>query len=162
MILTMGLVLGIASAFIEIKLVKGSPWFAHVMEVGLNIPLTPWTISAQMINIVFSVLLSALLGVFFGATGLVALFAGIVSTCITQPYYSMEPKVKAFIATYRTKRVKMGATHAKLTAIWADFKRPVQDTIKIVLIMLRIITFPFQAARKASAKYTAMKEAIRP
>jgi hypothetical protein len=50
----------------------------------------------------------------------------------------------------------------KLSAIWADFKRPVQDFIKLVLIALRIITFPFVAARKASAKYTAMKEAIRP
>lgn len=160
MILTMGLVLGIASAFIEIKLVKGSPWFAKVMEDGLG--FGRFRISAQMINITFSVLLSALLGVFFGATGLVALFAGIVSTCITQPWYSLAPKVRAIVDHWKTRKLKAHATSGKLQAIWADFKRPVQDTIKLVLVFLKIITFPFVAARKASAKYTAMKEAIRP
>lgn len=162
MLLMMGFVLGLASAFIEIKFVKSSPAFARVMEQGINIPLTPWRISASMINITFSMLLSVVLGMFFGATGLVALFAGIISTCITQPYYSLEPKVLAIIDHWRTKKVKMGATRAKFNAVWADFKRPVQDTIKLVLVFLKIITFPFVAARKASAKYTAMKEAYRP
>lgn len=162
MILTMGLVLGIASAFIEIKFVKGSPWFANVMQVGLKIPFTPWTVSAQMINIGFSVGLSALLGVFFGATGLVALFAGIVSTCITQPYYSLEPKVLAIFAHWRTRKLQAGKMGDKLTAMWADFKRPVQDFIKLVLVFLKIITFPFVAIRKASVMYTQMKAKVQP
>jgi len=162
MILTMGLILGLASAFIEIKFVKSSAKFAYIMEHGYKLPLLPWTVSAQFINITFSMLLSVVLGMFFGATGLVALFAGIVSTCITQPYYSLEPKVLATISHWRSRKAQASKMGTKLSAIWADFKRPVQDFIKLVLIALRIITFPFVAARKASAKYTAMKEAIRP
>lgn len=77
MLLTAGVLLGFVSAWFEISLVRHSPGLLNFMCKFKKIPLP----------LIFSVILSILLGMAFGAAGVTVLLAGVFSTCITQPYY---------------------------------------------------------------------------
>lgn len=77
MLLTAGILLGVVSAYFEIALVRHSPGLMDLMTRFKKVPLP----------LIFSIILSILLGMAFGAEGVTVLLAGIFSTCLTQPYY---------------------------------------------------------------------------
>jgi hypothetical protein len=77
-----GLFLAGGSMYIEYYMVRNWKWFYKLMHSPRS----------ALISLFFSLFLSAVLGSVFGAEGMTVMFAGIVSTVMMQPVYSMMRK----------------------------------------------------------------------
>jgi hypothetical protein len=118
MLLTMVILLALSSAFLEVKLAKALPIW-HKMSV-----------KSQAFNLLGSIALSYVLGMLFGASGLIALMAGIVSTVITVPYYSGLRYIEDN-ETKVTENVQI-----------------VKDAGRGIWFFVKFIGFPFRVVRK--------------
>jgi hypothetical protein len=75
MLLMAALILGVASAMLELVL--------YMRVASLRALIKRW----EVLGLFLSLLISALLGMVFGAAGLTVMIAGVVSTVFTQPVY---------------------------------------------------------------------------
>lgn len=92
--LTTALVLAFVSAYVEIALMKRVPLLCALSKRYL------------VFSIVFSIILSYVLGMFFGASGVVPLIAGLLSTVATEPMHAFHrmdanSQVKVFVRDVR-------------------------------------------------------------
>lgn len=167
MLLTMGLILAFMSAAMEVVLVHNIGFLAKIYKTGFNIPLTkflkngPWHVHGEIINIGMSILLSVLVGKVFGVKGgLTIMFAGIVSTLMTEPWFAMERAIGRDIhpiAETKALMLRFKTIWARAVRLYADFAGAVHTTWKGICLFFKVIFFPFVMIHKASLKYNAYK-----
>lgn len=101
----------------------------------------------KWLNMVISILLSFILGLAFGAAGLIALGAAVISTVLSVPAYAFlhwnydTPRAVAHGGSefkYYTKRFKLGLDKWKVA---------LSDLAKLTYTIIRTITFPIWATR---------------
>lgn len=166
MYLTMGLVLALVSTMIEVLLVHGAPWIDRIYTTGVHLRFFKWRwhIRGIWFNTAGSFILSALIGAMFSADGVTVLFGSMVSTALSQAWFSTEKFCRSlgwtwpgFKANVRGKVLTLQRTKDNVVRVYHDFQRPVQDCMRFALFVLRAVTYPFVLARKASAAYTAKR-----
>lgn len=82
MLLTMAILLGIVAASIELR-------------TSLSIPFVRTAIEKfSVLGVIFSILLSIIIGSIFGAAGLVVMLGAMIATTLTQPVYMVLSHVK--------------------------------------------------------------------
>jgi len=132
--------------------------FIFEMIIASKIP--SWRRNAKkykMINLVLSVLLSFVMGVLFGAAGLIVMTAAILSTLMSIPGYSFlywcydSPEAKRNggnqIAYYKKQTVNA----------FTKMKRACVDLFELIYKIIRIITFPIWGTRALMQKVRSMR-----
>lgn len=146
-----------AAMFFEYKVVTSVPFVGRLFEkkfiniMGKDIPVT-------MLPLVFSLVLSLMLGALFGAAGLICFVAGLLSTLCMQPIYAMmragtwgstqvtiKAKKAAIVDGYTRNKNNIVATYHAVVSI-------TMLIIKIVMIPVRIIAFILRIAGSVSDK----------
>jgi hypothetical protein len=151
MLLTAGLIIALVSTYTEIKLVHGSQTIRSLYTKGMG------KVEGIWFNTAGSFFLSYLLGAMFSADGMTVLLGAVLSTGLSQMYFSGEEFLsgREFNLSAKVQGIKDG--YNTTAAIARDFKQPLLDFAKILLWTLRAITFPFAIARKLSVAYTERK-----
>lgn len=146
--LVMALILTVGTAWIEIRFARniGPLWW--IMEHGLG-PISP-----ALCNLVFSIGISTMLGKLFGVNGLVGFMAGVMSTGVTNMYYPNEHFVKSARRVISVAPNKVASAVHSTGKVYGDFKQPIADFSKMILVFLRIVTTPVRWLRAASVAYT--------
>jgi hypothetical protein len=138
MLLTMMIMLAIASTLVE-------------MMFAVNIPA--WRRAARQykwFNMTISIFLSFIMGAAFGAAGVIALGAAMVSTVLSIPGYEFlywnydSPHAQRYPGGLLKHSMK------KWSTVFKDF-------FKIVYQILRVITAPIWLTRAAFVKYNQFK-----
>lgn len=132
--LTMVILLSVFSAALELM-------------IAAKIPLwRQWSYKSKLFNLLNSLLLSYLVGMAFGAQGLIAMTAGVLSTFLTIPGYTIlywnydSPKAKN---TPQRNRYQ----HAK-----EKLAEPISDMGKITYGAVKVITAPLWIPRRVYNK----------
>lgn len=112
-ILTTAIVFGIIAAILELRLALKIPIIRKLVE------------RFSVVGIGFSIGLSLLLGMLFGAAGMIVMFAAILATTLTQPVYVFLNKTKK-----QTSKTKQQVEDFKAT--W----RPVGKLIKYAFLLV--------------------------
>jgi hypothetical protein len=122
-ILITGLVLGLASIYLELKIVK-------------SIPQLGWAVKKfAIVGVVFSLALSVVLGGIFGAAGIVVMIAGICSTATTAPIYK-------FRATLESKNTEVQRRIGIARQAKNDAIRTYTPVAKGVVFAAKVVTAP--------------------
>lgn len=138
MLLTMMIMVAIASFIVE-------------MMIAVNIPA--WRQNARKykwFNMVMSILLSFVLGIAFGAAGVIALGAAMISTVLSIPGYEY------IYWNYDSPEAQrhggnLMKHHAKK---WAS---ALKDLFKLIYKIIRIITFPIWGTAWLIEKYRSLR-----
>lgn len=124
-----------------------------VVEMMFAARIPAWRKNAhkyKWVNMTLSIMLSFILGLMFGAAGLIALGAAMISTVMSIPGYAI------LHWNYDSKEAQKhgGNMTAYLRGKWIQaFK----DLAKVIYTIIRIITFPIWATRSAVQKINAIK-----
>lgn len=108
-------------------------------------------------NLINSMVISWVVGIMFGAAGLIAMTAGILSTLMSIPgYYILywmydSPQAKANGGN------QLQYQKQKLAKEFNKWSIALKDLFKLIYKIIRIITFPFWFLRYCLVKYTAYK-----
>ena len=138
MLLTMMIMLAIASTVVE-------------MMIALNIPA--WRRAARKykwFNMLVSILLSFIMGIAFGAAGVIALGAAMISTVLSIPGYEFlywnydSPQAQRHDGNMLKHQRKKWGTALK-------------DFFTLIYKIIRILTFPIWATRWVVLKWTAYR-----
>lgn len=125
-----------------------------VVEMMFAARIPSWRKNAhkyKWVNMTLSLLLSFILGVMFGAAGLIALGAAMISTVLSIPGYAI------LHWNYDSKEAQKhgGNMIHYLRGKWIQaFK----DLAKIIYGIIRIITFPIWATRAVINKLNSLKQ----
>lgn len=119
MLLVMGLVLAIASAIIEFRVLKAIPLFGK------------WNKKSAAFGMALSFAISWIFGWLFAASGLVVMFAGVLSSALTEPVHMV-------------KRAREGAGN-KLDDTVMKIEEILKPWIKLGKICLFILFIPIAA-----------------
>lgn len=150
--IAMAIVLALMSAWVEIRLVRRIPFVNNLMTKGAL------GIDAGLINLVFSIGISLVMGAAFGVGGLIAFLGGLGSTVLTNIYYPNEESIKVFTSGIAKIPHKINDGKNSMVKVYNDFKQPIKDVLTVIKTILQIITYPFVLARKMSAAYTRRVE----
>lgn len=145
MLLSMMLILAITSTILELMIAAKVPvWRRLSAQSGL-------------FNLLNSLFISYIMGIAFGATGLIAMGAGVISTVLTVPGYKFlywnydSPQAQA-LGTTRTSDIKK-----KATVKYEKGKEVASDLAKVAYVSGRVITAPIWIPRKANHKIKSYK-----
>jgi hypothetical protein len=133
---------------------------SFVFEMMLAAKIPAWRQNAKrnkIINLVLSVLLSFIMGVLFGAAGLIVMTAAIISTLMSVPGYAFlywnydSPQAQA--------RGGNQIQHMKVTTIksYRKFKQAFVDLANMIYKIIRVITFPIWGTRALKNKINARR-----
>jgi len=126
--------LAIASAAVELIFASKFPVWRRVARQN------------KAVNLSISIALSFLLGIMFGAAGLIAMSAAIISTVLVIPGYAL--------LEWAYDSPEAQAKGGNLIKYYSDKAKVVsKDTINLVYKILRILTFPIWAFRSILDKY---------
>lgn len=141
MLFSMMIILAITSCLLELMIAARVPLWRR------------WSAKSPLFNLVNSLFISFVMGIAFGAAGLVALGAGVISTLLSVPgykflYWNYDSPVA--IHRYdgnRFKHIKENFSDysAKWIVAWKDF-------FKLVYTFIKIITFPIWFTRLVYVK----------
>ena len=112
-----------------------------------------------LFNLLNSLVISFIMGIAFGASGLVAMGAGVVSTILSVPGYAFlhwnydSPKAQT-LGIPRTQHIKIVAKDKSEKG-----KELAGDLAKVAYGTGKVITAPIWVTRKATTKYKAYKKA---
>jgi uncharacterized membrane protein len=124
-----------------------------VVELTFASKFPVWRKAAKRnkaINLAISIALSFVLGIMFGAAGLITMAAAIISTVLVIPGY-------AFLEWAYDSPQAQARGGNQLKYFSDKTKVVVSDTIKIIYKILRVITFPLWGSRIARDKYRNFK-----
>lgn len=133
-----------------------------IVEMMFAANFAGWRINAhkyKWFNMVVSVLISFILGIAFGAQGLIALGAAMISTVLSIPGYAFlhwnydSPKAQT-LGTPRTVHIKTVVKDKSDKG-----KELAGDLAKVAYGTGKVITAPIWISRKATTKYKAYKKA---
>lgn len=124
-----------------------------IVELAFAANFSRWRQAAnnnKAINLSISVVISYILGVAFGAAGLIAMSAAIISTVLSIPGY-------AFLHwAYDSPRAQKH--NGNLLKHYTDkWKQVLTDFVAFVYKILRIITFPIWATRAVILKFNNIR-----
>lgn len=129
---------------------------SSAVELMLAAKIPAWRRSAKkykLINLSFSILLSFLLGMMFGAVGLIAMSAAVISTIMSIPGYSL-----LYWAYDSPDALAKGGNKFKY---YSDkWKQVLTDFVNLMYKIFRIITFPIWATRLVFQKFTEAKNKV--
>lgn len=138
MLLSMMLILAVTSCALELMIASKVP---------------PWrrlSAKSPLFNLINSLFISFIMGLAFGASGLVALGAGVISTILSVPGYQFlywnydSPQAKASGGNImKHNRSKWGSA--------------ISDLFKLIYKIIRIITFPIWGLRWLNQKLNKRK-----
>lgn len=145
-------ILAIASSFFELMIAAKIPIWRRLSAQSL------------LFNLANSMVLSYVVGIMFGASGLIAMTAGIFSTILSIPGYKFlywnfdSPGAQArggnqMVYLRENVHAKREAFHTQMEP-WVQLGR---DLSKLIYKILRVITFPFWFARACLVKYQDLK-----
>lgn len=130
------------------------------VELMIAAKIPTWRINAhkyKLVNLGLSILLSYIIGILFGAAGLIAMTAAIVSTIMSIPGYKIlhwmydSPQAQARGGNQYTYYKNSYNVHK---ARWSVV---INDFFKILYKILRIITFPYWIGRAILKKYQIVR-----
>jgi hypothetical protein len=154
-LLTMALIIAGVSTYSEVKLVHASAWLRNLYVHGKG------GIDGVYFNTAGSFILSWLMGVLFGASGVTVFLGGILSTGMSQAYFSAEGFVQDrgwSLEKAKTRSSQLQSSYrskkAAATKVADDFRQPVKDLMSLILVIIKIIVAPVVAIRKMSVAYT--------
>lgn len=145
--LTMVFLLAITSTIFELMIAARIPAWRRLSH------------KSTLFNLINSMFLSYLVGIMFGATGLIAMTAGVVSTLLSIPGYAFlawnydSPKAISN-GTTRVQTMKVN-THVK----YNKSKEVIQDLGKIAYGTGKVVTAPLWIPRRINTKLKARKAA---
>jgi len=120
------------------------------LMIAANVPLwRQWSYKSKLFNLLNSMFLSYFIGLGFGAQGLIALTAGVLSTFLTIPGYSyLNWNYDTEIAKtkYEGNRYKYAKNVSKPKIVKA--KELGSDLIKVGYVTGKVITAPLWISRK--------------
>jgi hypothetical protein len=158
MLLTIGFVVALASTYVEIKLVQGSSAIDRLYTHGL------FGIRGVWFNTAGSFLLSFLIGAMFGATGVTVLFGGMLSTGLSQGYFSSKKwmndvgwswlRAKNETTTYLTDHrdeIASGIDRARTNIIL---------TWQAICWVWRMLMLPFRMAKATQLAYVENRDRL--
>lgn len=133
MLLTMMLILAVTSTVLELMIAAKIPAWRKLSH------------RSKLFNLVNSLVLSFLIGVAFGAAGLIAMGAGVISTLLSYPGY------KFLYWMYDSPMAqKHGGNMFEYTK--KKWMTALKDLAKVIYSVIRVITFPVWATRWAYNK----------
>lgn len=138
MLLTMMIMLAIASTVVELM------FAAKIPSWRKNAHKFKW------LNMVISIGLSFILGIAFGAAGIIALGAAMISTVLSIPGY-------AFLAWNYDSPQAQRYPEGLLAHNLKKWKTVISDFFKILYKILRVITAPIWITRSIVQKYNNYK-----
>ena len=135
---TLAIMLALASTIIEMSLAAKFPVWRRAAKKN------------KTINMIISILLSFVLGIMFGAGGLIAMSAGMMSTVFSIPGY-------AFLewAYDSPQAQKRGGNQIEYYN--KRWKQALADLVQLTYKVIRIITVPIWATRNAINKFNTVK-----
>ena len=136
MLLWIGLIIAVISTFTEIKLVHGAKWIDTLYTKGFM------GIDGVYFNTAGSFILSWVIGMLFGATGLTVMLGGALSTGMSQMWFMVENQLKENGYTWESFKEEYSQ---KMT----DFAQLMRDFWKVIVFCIRVITFPIWGTRAA-------------
>lgn len=124
-----------------------------VVELMFAAKIPAWRKGAhklKWLNMVISIALSFILGLAFGAAGLIALGAAMLSTVLSIPGY-------AFLNwNYDSKQAQRNGGNM-IQHIYKKWTQAFKDLAKIFYAIIRVITFPVWGTRVLINKYNTIK-----
>lgn len=133
-----------------------------IVEMMFAVNFRSWREAAhkyKAVNMIISLFLSFVIGMAFGAGGLIAMTAGMMSTVLSIPGYAFlhwnmdSPKARS-LGTTRTNNAKKIAKNK-----YEKTKEVTNDLGKVAYGTAKVVTAPVWIPRKISNKYKSYKEA---
>lgn len=138
MLLSMMLILAVTSTLLELMIAAKIPAWRRLSA------------KSPLFNLLNSLFISFLTGLAFGAAGLIAMGAGVISTVLSVPGYQF------LHWNYDSEMAKRnGGSMYKYTV--NKWKTVISDFFKILYKILRVITFPIWATRSVLQKWNQYK-----
>lgn len=138
MFLSMMLILAVTSTLLELMIAAKIPAWRRLSA------------KSPLFNLLNSLLISFLTGLAFGAAGLIAMGAGVISTVLSVPGYQF------LHWNYDSEMAKRnGGSMYKYTV--NKWKTVISDFFKIIYKIMRFITAPIWITRAAIVKYNSFK-----
>lgn len=138
MLLSMMLILAVTSCALELMIAAKVPVWRRLSA------------QSPLFNLVNSLFISFIMGVAFGASGLVAMGAGVISTILSVPGY------KILYWNYDSPEAKKHP-EGMLKYSLPKWKIALGDFFQLIYKILRIITAPIWMTRALLLKYNAYK-----
>jgi hypothetical protein len=130
------------------------------LELMIAAKIPVWRRNAhkfKLVNLGLSVVLSFIIGILFGAAGLIAMTAAILSTILSIPGYA----VLHWAYDSPEAQAHGGNMFAHYKQSWTDMKlkwgQTLRDFATVIYKTLRIITFPIWGTRALINKFRALK-----
>lgn len=152
MLFSMMIVLAVTSCLLELMIAARVPVWRR------------WSGASPLFNLINSLFISFIMGVAFGAAGLVALGAGVISTILSVPGYKFlywnydSPGAKA-VGGNRIKHFK-----ENFGVYWAKWSVALKDFFQLIYTIIKVITFPIWFTRliliKVSPYISKMNKAV--
>jgi hypothetical protein len=135
MLFSMMIILAITSCLLELMIAARVPIWRR------------WSSASPLFNLINSLFISFVMGVAFGAAGLVALGAGIISTILSVPGYKFlhwnyDSPTALALGGNRYQHIKKN-----FNAYWAKWSVALKDFFQLVYIGFKVITFPLWFTR---------------
>jgi hypothetical protein len=141
MLLSMMIILSLTSALLELMIAAKIPAWRRLSG------------RSPLFNLLNSLFISFITGVAFGASGLIAMGAGVISTVLTVPGYAFLKW--AYDSPQAQKRG--GNQIAYYSKRW---KQALADLAQLTYKVIRCITFPIWATRAAIVKINTIKSKL--
>jgi len=135
MLFSMMIILAVTSCLLELMIAARVPVWRR------------WSGASPLFNLINSLFLSFLLGIAFGAAGLVALGAGVISTLMSVPGYKIlkwnydSPGAIA-VGGNRWKHFR-----ENFGSYWAKWSVAIKDFFQLIYAIIKVITFPIWFTR---------------
>jgi hypothetical protein len=110
----------------------------EIVLVGKIKPLLNLLERYKLAALVFSLILSVMLGALFGAAGLIVFVAGLCSTFLVQPYYRLKKR-----GTIDLMRSRIDETKANLNRNKDVYVRRMHQLVRGVRLIVKILIAPF-------------------
>ena len=126
---------------------------SFLFEMLLAAKIPSWRQNAKkykMFNLIISVFLSFIMGVLFGAAGVIVMTAAILSTLLSIPGYTF------LYWCFDSPQAKLHGGN-QYDYYKKKFVTVISDFIKLIYKILRIITFPIWGSRALMNKYKAFR-----
>lgn len=138
MLLSMMLILAVTSCALELMIAAKVPAWRRLSA------------KSPLFNLLNSLVISFVMGLAFGASGLIAMGSGVISTIMSVPGYQF------LHWNYDSEMAKRhgGSMYQHTMKKW---KTVISDFIKIIYKVLRIITAPIWITRTVLLKYNSYK-----
>lgn len=117
------------------------------LMIAARIPIwRQWSYKSKLFNLINSMFLSYLIGIAFGAQGLIAMTAGVVSTFLTIPGYSY------LYWNYDSEKAKKTPERNRMQHMKSKLSEPASDLGKISYGVVKLITAPLWIPRRIYTK----------